>query len=1147
MIHSPFVHLHNHTEYSLLDGACRIPELISKAVEYKMPALAITDHGNLFGAIDFYRQAEKAGVKPIIGCEVYVAPKSRFEKVAHGIREASFHLILLAKDTAGYKNLIKLSSAGYLEGFYYRPRVDKKLLAECSEGIIALSGCLKGEISHLIQSDLITQAKRVAGEFQALFGKENFFLELSNQGIEGQEKVIQEMRSIGQELSIPLVATNDCHYINKEDSEAQDVLLCIQTGKTVDDSKRMKFSTDEFYFKSHEEMKALFAETPEAISNTVEIAERCNLELTFGKSRFPHFKPPEGWTSDGYLEKLCRNGFPEHYPELSAQVEERLRHELEIIRETGYSSYLLIVWDFIRFAKEKGIPVGPGRGSVAGSLTAYLLGITEVDPLKYGLLFERFLNPERVKPPDIDIDFCYERRQEVIDYVIAKYGHDRVAQIITFGTMAAKGAIRDVGRALSMPYGEVDRIAKLVPNELNITLNQALEKEPELKELARSDERVGRLIKVALSLEGLVRHASTHAAGVVISEEPLTNSVPLFKGTNGEVTTQYDMNSVSEIGLLKMDLLGLRTLTVIRDTINTLKHTRGKEIKLEEIPLDNKNAFELLSSAKSSGVFQLESRGMKDLLRKLSPEKFEDIIAVVGLHRPGPLGSGMVSDFINGKHKLSAPKYDHPDLEPILKETYGVILYQEQIMRIVNKLAGFSLGQADILQRAISKKIPEVMDEQREAFLEGATKNKVSKRAANRIFDLISHFAGYGFNKAHTTAYAMIAYQTAYLKANYPVEFMAALLTSEMGNTDKVVAYINECREMGVRVLPPDVNESYAQFTVVGDDIRFGLAAVKNVGEGAIQSIIESREKEGKFTSLYQFCEEADLRLVNKRVIESLIKCGAFDSLQIRRSQLMAISDNAVAAAQDIQKARERGQKTFFEDFEVGEDFRTGSQSVPDIPEWPENKLLAFEKGTIGFYVTGHPLAKYENLIRSFTTATTAQLTSFSDGEGVTLGGIIGGIRKMMTRKGERMAFFNLEDLEGMVRVTVFSTIFEKFSALLRHDSAVLVKGRVDLREERPKITANEIIPLDEAQERLAKSVHIKLITTGLEKETLSNLREILLSHSGGCPVYLHFITGEEEAVISVNGQLRVSPKADLVKQVKELVGEESIWMKRGQ
>ena len=649
-------------------------------------------------------------------------------------------------------------------------------------------------------------------------------------------------------------------------------------------------------------------------------------------------------------------------------------------------------------------------------------------------------------------------------------------------------------------------------------------------------------MKVSLSLEGLVRHASTHAAGVVISEEPLTNFVPLFKGSNGEVTTQYDMDSVAQIGLLKTDLLGLRTLTVIHDTIDIVRHTKSKEIKLKEIPLEDERTFELLSGARSSGVFQLESSGMRDLLRKLSPEKFEDIIAIVALHRPGPLGSGMVTDFIKGKHKLSSPKYDHPDLEPILKETYGVILYQEQIMRIVNKLAGFSLGQADILQRAISKKIPVVMDEQRQAFLDGATRNKVSKRVADKIFKLISHFAGYGFNKAHTTAYAMIAYQTAYLKANYPVEFMAALLTSEMGNTDKVVAYINECREMGIRVLPPDVNESYAQFTVVDRDIRFGLAAVKNVGEGAIQSIIGSREKEGKFKSLYQFCEEVDLRLVNKRVIESLIKCGAFDSFSIRRSQLMAISDNAVAGAQDVQRARERGQKTFFEDFEAEKDFNLNSRAVPDMPEWPENKLLSFEKDTIGFYVTGHPLAKYENLIRSFATATTAQLGNFPDGEGVTLGGIIGGIRKMMTRKGERMAFFNLEDLEGMVRVTVFPTIFEKLNALLRHDSAVLVKGRVDLREERPKLTANEIIPLAEAEERLAKSVHIKLITTGLEKETLSNLRKILVSHSGGCPVYLHFITGEKEVVISANGQLGVRPRTELVEQVKELVGEESIY-----
>ncbi|NOX97040.1 MAG: DNA polymerase III subunit alpha [Nitrospirae bacterium] len=1138
MIHSPFVHLHNHTEYSLLDGACRLPAFVNKAREYKMPALAITDHGNLFGAIEFYRQAEKIGIKPIIGCEVYVAPKSRFEKVARGIKEAAFHLTLLAKDEEGYKNLLKLSTAGYLEGFYYRPRVDKEILSTYSSGIIALSGCLKGEIPHLIQNGLLPQARQLAGFFQDLFGKENFFLELSRQGIEGQEKIVEETIKISRDLSLPLVATNDCHYLNKEDSQAHDVLLCIQTGKTVDDPERMKFSTDEFYFKSPEEMRTLFADIPEAISNTVEIAERCNLKLTFGRSHFPRFKVPEGDTWDSYLEKLCREGVKRRYSCSTEEIEERLKQELKIIKETGYASYFLIVWDFIRYAKEKGIPVGPGRGSAGGSLVAYLLGITEIDPLKYDLLFERFLNPERIKPPDIDIDFCYERRPEVIDYVVKKYGQDRVAQIITFGTMAAKGVIRDVGRALNMPYGEVDRIAKLIPAELNITLSQALEKEPELKDLAESDDRVGQLIKVALSLEGITRHASTHAAGVVISEEPLTNFAPLFKGGNGEITTQYDMDSAADIGLLKVDFLGLRTLTVIHDTINIVKHTRGEEIDLGKIPLDDAKTFELLQKARAGGVFQLESAGMRELLRKIAPEKFEDIIAIV----PGPLGSGMVSDFIKGKQGLTVPRYDHPALEPILKDTYGVILYQEQIMMIVNKLAGFSFGQADILQRAISKKIPEIMDQQREAFLEGAAKNGVSKKVAKKIFDLVSHFAGYGFNKSHTTAYALIAYRTAYLKANYPVEFMAALLTSEMGNTDKIVIYINECREMGIKVLPPDVNESYAKFTVVGKDIRFGLAAVKNVGEGAIQSVIEQREKKGKFKSLYQFCEEVDLRLVNKRVIESLIKCGAFDSFGLHRSQLMAIVDRAVAAAQDVQKARERGQKTFFEDFEDEKGFRTDFQSIPSLPEWPESKLLTFEKETLGFYVTGHPLTEYESLIKRYATVTTDQLGDFNDGEEISLGGIISGARQTVTRKGERMAFFNLEDLQGMVRAIVFPGTFEKFPSLIKSDALVFVKGRVDLREERPKLIVSEIIPLPEVEERLAKAIHIKLMVTGLERQALLDLRDLLLTQQGDCSVYLHLIAPGKEIIALANGQIRVRPDKKMVKKVKELLGEEAVY-----
>ena len=1123
MIHSAFAHLHNHTEYSLLDGVCRIPELLKRAASEKMPALAITDHGNLFGAIKFYQEAMKVGVKPIIGCEVYVAPRSRFEKTPAPADAVAHHLTLLARNEEGYQNLIKLTTAGYLEGFYHRPRVDNQLLEKHCEGLIALSGCLKGKIPQLLKDNQIKEATEVAGQYRELFGKENFFLEIGKHNIEEQIRINAGLLQIGEKLQIPIVATNDCHYLDKNDAELQDILLCIQTGKTVDDSQRLRFPTDEFYFRSVAEMKALFSELPEAISVTMEIAERCNLKLVFDKNRFPLFKPPPSFTVDSYLEKLCYDGLKVYCPD-KGSAHERLRHELKVIKETGYASYFLIVWDLIRYARKKGIAVGPGRGSVGGSLIAYLLGITEVNPLQYGLLFERFLNVGRPKPPDIDVDFDYERRNELINYLREKYGDDRVAQIITFGTMAAKAAVRDVGRVLGMPYGEVDRIAKLIPPEPNIDLAQAIQKEAKLRNLVETDERIARLLRLAERLEGIVRHASTHAAGVVISEEPLTSLVPLFKAANNnEVTTQYDMKSLFKIGLLKIDILGLRTLTVMDNTLHLIRERQGKELNFKQIPPDDEKTFQLLSDGRSVGIFQLESRGMQSLLRRLSPTKFDDIVAAIGLHRPGPIGGGMIDEFISGKKGASPTYYDHPALKPVLEETYGVILYQEQIMNIVTKLAGFTLEQSDILQQAISKKIPQIMDEQRQAFIAGAMGNKVRKPVAEKVFDLISRFAGYGFNKAHAVAYALIAYRTAYLKANYPVEFMTALLSSEMGNTDKITTYINECREMGIKVLPPDVNESQLEFTAVGNDIRCGLATIKNVGREAIRSIINARERVGRFSSFHQFYQEVDLRLINRRAVESLIKCGSFDSLGVYRSRLFASLGQVVALRQDRQKAKERKQMALFEDSP------DNSEVFAEIPEWSEKKLQSMEKEILGFYVTSHPLAKYDSLIKRYRR-------SAENGGEVIAGGIIVNLKKMITKKNGQMAIFNLEGIDEAIQVVVFPPVFEKFSQFVQTDEMVFVKGKLETREEHLQLNAGEIIPFACADERLASSLHIKLSRDALGEEKLLSLKETLLSHSGNCSVYLHLTTDDGKEVV-VLADTKCKPTQSLLTEVEKLIG----------
>jgi len=1139
MHHSDFVHLHVHTQYSLLDGANLIKDLVESARRMKMPAIAITDHGNMFGAIEFYQACMQSGVKPIIGSEVYIAPHSRLDKTIHRGGETSNHLILLARDETGYGNLIKLVSIGYLEGFYYKPRIDKEVLAKYSEGLIALSSCLKGELARLAMENNEQKIKEVARQYQDIMGKENFYFELQDTLIPEQKKVNRVLVKLGRELDIGVVATNDVHYLTRERARSHEALLCIQTQTTLDDPNRMKLQTDQFYLKSAEEMKELFKDVPEAISNTIKITERCNLELDFSKTFLPHYPPPKGLTRSGYLRKLCEEGIKKRYADVTPEKKERLEYELGVINKAGYTSYFLIAWDFVSYAREQGIVVGPGRGSAAGSIVSYCLGITDIDPLKYNLLFERFLNQERVSMPDIDIDFCYERRGEVIDYVIKKYGQDNVAQIITFGTMAARAVIRDVGRAMNIPYADVDRIAKLVPTDLNIKLGLALEKEPELKRLYDSDPTIKDLIDISRHLEGLTRHASTHAAGVVISEDPLVNHTPLFKTGDGQVSTGYAMASLEKIGLLKMDFLGLRTLTVIQEALKIINKVNNINLKIEEVPIDDNKTFKLFSRAETMGIFQLESSGMRDLLKKLKPQKFEDIVALVALYRPGPIGSGMLDDFMKRKHKETEVRYDHRLLEPILKETYGIIVYQEQVMMIVSSLAGFSLAQADILRRAIGKKTPEIMEQHKKAFIDGASKNKIDRRIAEKIFNLIEHFAGYGFNKSHSAAYAMISCRTAYLKANYPVEFMTALLTSEKDNTDKIVEYIDEAELMGLKILPPDINESFANFTMVGkDSIRFGLGAVKNVGQTAIDSIIETRKTKGSFKTLYEFCERTDSRLVNKKVMESLIKCGAYDSLGFKRSQMFAMLQRAMDMANTIQKERSMGQMLLFSD-----QAEVVNNEVPNIKEWPEGQLLHFEKEILGFYITGHPLARYEKLLQEYSTADSSKLKELGDGAKIRFGGIINKVKNTVTKRtGDKMAIMMMEDLEGVVEVLVFPSSYKNVSKYVQPNLAVFVEGRLNLREDRPKIIVEDIVPIDEARPRFTKKLTVNIVSVGLENNILEDVKKIFQRHKGNIPVYLSVSTKKNGSYnIVVDKDLFVSPTNDLVAELEELIGRDHI------
>jgi len=1138
-----FVHLHVHTQFSLLDGACRLDELLDMAAGYGMPACAITDHGNMFGAIEFYEKAKKRGIKPIIGCEIYVAPESRFDKTSHGIKGASYHLVLLARNLTGYRNLLEIVSLGYLEGFYYKPRVDKEVLARCGKGLIGMSACLGGEVPHFLMSDQWEQARKAALEYAEIFGKDNFYLEIQDNNLEEQSILNDRVIKLAGELDLPLVSTSDVHYLGRDDAKAHDALLCIQTQTTIDDTNRMKFQTDQLYFKSPEEMEKTFSHVPEAVSNTVRIADKCNVELDFTELHLPHFTAPGDADNTEFLLKLVRDGIKARYGDVAAEIKERVEHELKIIRDSGYVSYFLIVWDFISHAKEEGIPVGPGRGSAAGSIVSYALGITDIDPLKYGLIFERFLNPERVSMPDIDIDFCFERRGEVIDYVIEKYGKDNVAQIITFGTMMAKGVLRDVGRVMAIPYAEVDRIAKLVPNDAGIKLEQAMEIEPELRMRYEDDPSIRQLIDISKRLEGLNRHASTHAAGVVISDKPLHKRIPLFKTSDDQITTGFSMKSLEKIGMLKMDFLGLKTLTVIDQTIKIASRTKEVDIDIERISLDDGPTFDLLSKAGTAGIFQLESGGMRDLLRKLKPGKFEDLIAILALYRPGPMGSGMLDDFIRRKQGAVDVKYDHPALEPILKETYGIIVFQEQVMQIVSALAGFSMAEADNVRKIMGKKIPEALEGVKVKFIEGARKKKVDASTAEKVWDLIAYFAGYGFNKSHSAAYALISYRTAYLKANYPVEFMTAVLASEKNNTDKISDYINESIRMGIDILPPDVNESFRDFTVVGKDIRFGLSAVKNVGAGAAETIIESRRRNGRFESIYDFARKMDLRTVNRKVMESLIKCGAFDTTGMYRSQGMAVLDKVMDMASKTNRDREMGQMSFFDDADSDDSFSESFQDLPPIPEWPEHELLANEKEMLGFYITQHPLARFERLLNAYSTCKISELAGLSDGQEVLIGGIINKVRVTVTRKkAEKMAIATLADLENFMEVLVFPKTYRKAPELVKEDNLVFVHGRLNLREEEPKIVAEDIIALEKVKEKFTKAVLIRVSTTGFEESTMRRLKRSIEKFRGNIPVFIDLVSPEGRKVrLSTDKTFLVRPGDDLIDEVEDIAGSGNV------
>ncbi len=1108
-----FTHLHVHTQYSLLDGAIRIDDLLKKCNEYGMDSVAITDHGAMYGALEFYSKAKKAGIKPIVGCELYVAPTSmRERKLIDG--NIAFHIVLLAMDHTGYQNLMKMASIAQFEGFYYKPRIDMEVLRENNEGIIALTACLHGQVPYLIGQNNMAGAREKAKELYDIF-HDRLYFEIQENGIDKQKPVNDGLKELGAEMGIKLVATNDCHYLNREEAHAHELLLCIQTGKTINDPKRFRFSTDEFYFKSPETMKKSFSHCPESIVTTQEIADRCNLEIAFGDYYFPNFPIPEGENLDSMFRSQCWDGLQTRFTEMKKlgsfavttekTYTKRLEMEIDVISTMGFPAYFLIVADFINWAKDQNIPVGPGRGSGAGSLAAYAMRITNIDPIPYGLIFERFLNIERKSMPDFDIDFCQERRGEVIDYVRRKYGGAaHVAQIVTYGSMKARGVIRDVGRALDIPFGEVDKVAKLIPEQLKMTIDKAVAEEPKLTEAAQNDPRIGELLSVSKTLEGLARHTSTHAAGVVVSPEPMTHYLPTCRGSNEETLTQYDMKHTEMTGLIKFDFLGLKTLTVIDKTLKHIKKDTGVDLNIDTIPMDDKKTFELLCKGDAQGVFQLESSGMRELLVKLAPEQFSDLIALVALYRPGPLDSGMVDDFVETKHGRKKANYPLAEIQPVLEETYGVIVYQEQVMKIANILASYSLGDADILRRAMGKKIKEVMDEEKTKFMAGAIKNNHPREKAEYIFDLMAKFAGYGFNKSHSAAYALICYQTAYLKAHYMPQFIAGLLSCDMTNTDKVVLYINECREHGIEVLPPDINESVKDFNVVNNCIRFGLAAIKNVGESALDSIIEEREKNGNYTSLPDFCNRVDSRRVNSRVIESLIKSGSFDSLGHKRSQHFAILDIAMEQAKAVQRDLQSGQMSLFSIApQLQEQKEISAIPLPDIPEWNERKKLTFEKETVGFYITGHPLDDALQEINTITDCAINNLNEKGDEQPVRVGGLIRTCKKHKSKRGDPMAFLTVEDILESVEVVVFPDTYSRCEEILASTSPVIIQGTVQKDERGPKIIADAIHSLQEAREKYTQSARIRIEADKISRAQMEMIKKSLYQFHGSCPLLL--------------------------------------------
>lgn len=1136
----PFVHLHSHTEYSLFDGISRIGELVSHVKEMGQTALAITDHGVMYGAVYLYKECIKQGIKPIIGCEIYVTRGSRIDKSGNG-KEKLAHLILLAENNEGYQNLIKICSKAWTEGYYHRPRADHELLEKYHEGLIVTSACVGGEVPQAILNGDMDEARKVIEFYINTFGKDNYFLEIQNHGLPEEAAVRPVLASLAKEYGLGLVATNDFHYTKKEDARSQEIKLCISTGKTLDDPYHFHFANDEFYCKCGDEMRAILGNFPGAIENTRVIADRCNVELTFGEHKLPSFDVPEGETAASYLRKLCEKALPERYAVVTDKERSRMDYELGVIDKMGFSDYFLIVMDFIHYAKSHGIPIGPGRGSAAGSIVSYLLHITEVDPLRFDLLFERFLNPARVSMPDIDTDLCYRRRGEVIEYLARKYGSDQVAQIITFGTLAARAVIRDVGRVTNMPLREVDRIAKMVPVGPGVTLKKTMEGSREFRDLYDSDTTVHRLIDHCLDLEGISRNSGTHAAGVVICSKPVEEYVPIQLTQDGFIQTQYEKDQVEQLGLLKMDLLGLRNLTVIHDALEMIRENRGIDLDINKIPSEDEETCKMLCDGDTIGVFQSESSGFTSLLMQLHPERFEDLIPMVALYRPGPLGSGMAEDFIKRKHGKIPVEYPHPSLEPILKETYGVILYQEQVMQIASVMGGFSLGQADMLRRAMGHKEPEILQQNRETFVDGAVANGVDDRTANYVFDLMVHFAGYGFNKSHSVCYGWIAWQTAYLKAHYRPEFMAAMMTCYNGDRDKVSRYISDTRRAGVVIAAPDVNLSEAYFSVKGDKILFGLDGIQNVGEGAVRSIIEARKQGGPFKSLSDFVERADNRGLNSRACESLIRCGALDSLGANRSQLLAALPEALGDAQSIRNERASGQLNLFGGEETPETI-----VYPDLPDMDPKEKIEWERKLLGFYVSGHPLDSYKEQLKACTPLyhLTAEGNQY-DGRMVTIGGTISRIKGTMTKKGQPMGYVTIEDYDGEVETVVFPSVWETVRPILAEDAAVAIRGRVQANERDVRVLAEEIIPLDKLRASApspAGVLHLYIDAAHDSNEVSQRLAGLFQKHHGKTPVIMHMMrTGQE---IHAAPKFYVNYSSEAERDFRMLLGERAVALR---